>query len=85
MTTESAKTTAEAQIRALIDDWVKALRAKDVDGVMSHYAADIVTFDLAPPLEYRGWMRSGRASRRVVPNFPRSGRLRDSRPEHHDG
>jgi PhnB protein len=42
--------TAEAQIRALIDDWAKALRAKDVDGVLAHYAPDSVTFDLAPPL-----------------------------------
>jgi PhnB protein len=41
---------AEAQIRALIDDWAKALRAKDVDGVLAHYAPDSVTFDLAPPL-----------------------------------
>jgi PhnB protein len=44
----------EAQIRTLIDDWANALRAKDVDGVMSHYAADIVSFDLAPPLRYTG-------------------------------
>ena len=50
MATVSSKATAEAQIRALIDDWAKAMRAKDVDGVLSHYAADSVTFDLAPPL-----------------------------------
>jgi PhnB protein len=47
---EDADPRAEAQIRALIDDWAKALRAKDVDGVMAHYAPDAVTFDLAPPL-----------------------------------
>lgn len=50
MATESPKVTAEAEIRALIDDLVEAVRAKDVDGIMSHYAPDIVTFDLAPPL-----------------------------------
>jgi PhnB protein len=44
----------EARIRALIDDWAKALRAKDVDGVLAHFAADIVTFDLAPPLTLTG-------------------------------
>ena len=44
----------EGEIRALIDDWARAVRARDVDGVMSHYAADIVAFDLAPPLEYAG-------------------------------
>ena len=54
MTAESEKATAEAQIRALIDDWAKAIRTKDVNAVMSHYATDIVTFDIAPPLEYAG-------------------------------
>jgi ketosteroid isomerase-like protein len=44
----------EARIRALIDDWAKALRAKDVDGVLAQFAADIVTFDLAPPLTSTG-------------------------------
>lgn len=50
----SSKAHDEAQIRALIDDWAKAVRAKDVDGVLSHLAADVVTFDLAPPLRSTG-------------------------------
>ena len=50
MTPEISRSNDQARIRALIDDWAKAMRAKDVDGVMSHYAADSVTFDLAPPL-----------------------------------
>ncbi len=54
MTAASGQGDDEAQIRALIDDWAKAVRAKDTDAVMSHYAADIVTFDLAPPLQYAG-------------------------------
>jgi PhnB protein len=47
---ENAEARAEAQIRALIDDWARAMRAKNADGVMAHYAPDSVTFDLAPPL-----------------------------------
>jgi PhnB protein len=47
---ENTDLRAEAQIRALIDDWARAMRAKDVEGVMAHYTADSVTFDLAPPL-----------------------------------
>jgi PhnB protein len=43
-------TPAEARIRALVDSWATAIRAKDVDGVLGHHAADAVTFDLAPPL-----------------------------------
>jgi uncharacterized protein (TIGR02246 family) len=44
----------EARIRRLVQDWAAAVRAKDVDRVVSHYAADVVSFDLAPPLQYVG-------------------------------
>ena len=44
----------EAQIRQRLASWAKTLRAKDVDGLMSHYAQEIVVFDLAPPLEFSG-------------------------------
>jgi ketosteroid isomerase-like protein len=54
MATEKNKAIDEAQIRELIDGWAKALRAKDIDGVMSHYAPEILVFDIAPPLLYRG-------------------------------
>ena len=50
MARETGGTPADAQIRALIEDWATAMRAKDASGVMAHYAADSVTFDLAPPL-----------------------------------
>ena len=54
MTAGSSRARDEAQIRGLIDTWAEAIRAKDVDAVMSHFAADIVTFDLAPPLQSTG-------------------------------
>ena len=44
----------EAQIESIIDDYAEALRNKDADRCVSHYADDILQFDLAPPLEYRG-------------------------------
>ena len=44
----------EAQIRQRVHDFAKAFRAKDIDGVMSVYAPDIVSFDLVPPLSYVG-------------------------------
>jgi uncharacterized protein (TIGR02246 family) len=47
-------TAAEAQVRAVLDDWAEAVRAKDADRVVSHYAPDIVAYDLAPPLQFRG-------------------------------
>jgi len=54
MAHDTSKVSDEAQIRERIDTWAKALRAKDVDGVMSHYTPDILTFDLAPPLQHSG-------------------------------
>ena len=54
MTTESTRTGNEAQIRHRIEGWARALRAKKLDELMSHYTQDILVFDLAPPLQYVG-------------------------------
>jgi uncharacterized protein (TIGR02246 family) len=54
MKTEKDKVINETQIRQLIEDWAKAIRAKDTEALMSHYAPDILGFDLAPPLQYAG-------------------------------
>jgi uncharacterized protein (TIGR02246 family) len=54
MASENPKSNDEAQIRQLIDNWAKAFRAKDVDGLMANYAPDMVLFNLAPPLQYNG-------------------------------
>ena len=52
MATEPA--TDEADIRQRIDRCVEALRAMDLEGVMSLYASDIVSFDIVPPLRQLG-------------------------------
>jgi ketosteroid isomerase-like protein len=39
----------EAEIRALIDDWAKAVHAGDMEGVLANHAEDIVMFDVPPP------------------------------------
>jgi ketosteroid isomerase-like protein len=44
----------KAQIRALLEDWMASIRVKDAAAVMSHYANNLVQFDLAPPLQYCG-------------------------------
>jgi uncharacterized protein (TIGR02246 family) len=54
METERNKTIDEAQIRQVIDGWIKAVRSKNIKKIMSYYTPDILLFDLAPPLEYRG-------------------------------
>lgn len=47
-------TTDESEIRQIIDNWVSSVRAKDIDGLMSHYANDSVFFDIMPPLKHQG-------------------------------
>ncbi|HSE06881.1 MAG TPA: nuclear transport factor 2 family protein [Methylomirabilota bacterium] len=54
MTSRSDGTSNEAEIRQLMDDWVRAVRAKDVGAAVAGYAPEVISFDLAPPLEYRG-------------------------------
>lgn len=44
----------EVEIRVLIDRFAEAFRVKDVDGVMSFFAPEVVSFDILPPLEAVG-------------------------------
>lgn len=44
-----ATTPEEAEIRKNLDGLARALRAKDIEVLMTHYAADAVVFDLRPP------------------------------------
>jgi ketosteroid isomerase-like protein len=52
---------AEALIRQRVEHLAKAVRAKDIDGLMPLYAPDIVSFDIVPPLRYVGADRKRRA------------------------
>jgi len=54
MTIEKNGTTDDAAIRALVDGFVNAIRAKDIQGVMSVFAPDVVSFDFGPPLQHGG-------------------------------
>jgi len=51
---EKKEAVTEALVRQRVEDWAKAVRAKDIDGVMSLYATNNVSFDLDPPLRYAG-------------------------------
>jgi uncharacterized protein (TIGR02246 family) len=44
----------EADIRRRMENWVKAIRGMDVDGVASSYAPDVASFDVGPPLRHVG-------------------------------
>jgi uncharacterized protein (TIGR02246 family) len=54
MPTTTTSTRDDAQIRECMDALAQALRAKDIDALMAHYAPGVVTFDVRPPLQVQG-------------------------------
>ncbi len=54
MNDRSSKATAEAEIRALMENWVSAVRANDINGIVSHYSTDILAFDAIAQLQFKG-------------------------------
>lgn len=46
--------THEAEIRSRIDQLVEAIRAMDLEAVMSSFMPDVVSFDVEPPLQHVG-------------------------------
>jgi ketosteroid isomerase-like protein len=44
----------ESQIRALIENWAKAVRDQDMDGILAHHSADMVMYDVPPPFQSVG-------------------------------
>jgi uncharacterized protein (TIGR02246 family) len=49
-----AEARAETEIRGLIEDWAKAVRARDIDKVVAFHTDDMVMFDVPPPVAVRG-------------------------------
>jgi ketosteroid isomerase-like protein len=48
---ETGTAAAEEEIRGVIESWAEAIRKKDVQGVLRHFADESVRFYLAPPLQ----------------------------------
>ncbi len=54
MAVEENKKNDEAAIQGLLDDCIRSLHDKNIEGVMSLYAQEVVSFDIVPPLRYIG-------------------------------
>ena len=52
MYAEAVKT--EAVIREVLENWTRAVRARDLDGVMAHFAPDVVAFDAILQMQFKG-------------------------------
>lgn len=70
MTVEDNKKNDEVEIQRVIEDGVEAIRAKDLDGVMSMYAPELVSFDIVPPLQYVGADAYRKQWKEVFSSFP---------------
>lgn len=44
----------EDAIRSLIENWVQAVQAKNLEGAVAHHASNIVMFDVPLPLQSKG-------------------------------
>jgi uncharacterized protein (TIGR02246 family) len=44
----------ETQIRKLVENWAKAVREGNMQGVLAHHTDDVVMFDVPPPLQSKG-------------------------------
>lgn len=61
----------DALIRHRVEDWAKAIGAKDIAGVMSYYAPNIASFDIDGLLRYAGVDNKRRAWSRCQHVGPR--------------
>ena len=44
----------ETEIRQLINNWAKAVRENNMEGIMAFHASDMVMYDVPPPFESIG-------------------------------
>ena len=54
MSPDLQQKTNEAAIRSLVENWASAVRAKDFAGILAHHSADMLMFDVPPPMECKG-------------------------------
>ena len=54
MSVSNNRTTDEAAIRKLVEDWAGAVRTKNLNGILANHSPEILMFDVPPPLQSQG-------------------------------
>jgi hypothetical protein len=67
MSTRTTEATAEAEIRALMENWLSAVRAQDIKGIVSHYRQISSRSMLCPSCNSRASRRTQSTGKRVLP------------------
>ncbi len=47
-------TAADAEVRAVLEEWAEATRLGRRDEILKHHSANLVIFDVLPPMMYAG-------------------------------
>lgn len=61
----------ESEIEATLEEWAMFVETKNIDGVMSLYAEDVISFDLVEPFEYKGIDESMKRTKEWFATFNR--------------
>jgi ketosteroid isomerase-like protein len=72
MTAQNVDLHGEAEVLRIIADQQKAVCAKDVDRIMSHYAAEFCVFNVKPPIQIREAAEWRRVWETSLAHFPAS-------------
>lgn len=70
--TTKAKVNDKAAIKNVIDDLIAALCKKDIKRMMSHYANDLVAYDVKPPFQTKGAIAWKHTWEACIDYFPAS-------------
>jgi ketosteroid isomerase-like protein len=54
MSPSSKRNADEAAIRELVERWARAVRDKNLEGILAYHSTDMLMFDVPPPLESKG-------------------------------
>ena len=54
MSATSTRAADESAIRDLMENWAKAVRSKNLEGILADHSPDILMFDVPPPIQSKG-------------------------------
>lgn len=54
MSTSDNRAEDEAAIRDLVTDWARAVRTKNLPGILANHSSDVLMFDVPPPVQSKG-------------------------------
>jgi uncharacterized protein (TIGR02246 family) len=54
MSATNIRTKDKSAIRDLVENWAKAVRTRNLDGILANHSRDMLMFDVPPPMHSKG-------------------------------